>query len=213
MPRPTPPVLLYHITHLDNLAGIVAEGGLWAKTMQAARGITYASIAHEGIQDKRATRTVARGPGGVLHDYVPFYFAAPSPMLSAIHHGRVAGYTGGQRRVAHLVSSVEAVEASERPFVFTDGHAIKAFSRVFESPDDLHHVDWAIMRETYWGDTVADNDRKRRRQAEFLVHSFCPWACILGVAVYGEAEAEEARRAVAGADPPGRVAVRRGFYY
>ena len=97
--------------------------------------------------------------------------------------------------------------------MFTDGHAVIEFSKTFESPDDLHHVDWAVMRERYWRDTIQDNDRKRRRQAEFLVHGFCPWACVLGVAVYGDTEAEVARRALERADPPGKVAIRPHFYY
>jgi len=40
--------------------------------------------------------------------------------------------------------------------------------------DDLEKVDWTIMKELYWADTEEDPDRKRRRQAEFLVHRQVP---------------------------------------
>jgi hypothetical protein len=34
------------------------------------------------------------------------------------------------------------------------------------------------MQETYRYDTTEDGDRKRRRQAEFLVHRFFPWTLV-----------------------------------
>ncbi|MEN9425273.1 MAG: hypothetical protein RL122_2656, partial [Pseudomonadota bacterium] len=36
--------------------------------------------------------------------------------------------------------------------------------------------------------TDEDPDRKRRRQAEFLVHQCVPWACIAGIGVYDAAQ-------------------------
>lgn len=39
------------------------------------------------------------------------------------------------------------------------------------------------MRAKYWRDTEEDGDRKRRRQAEFLVHQFLPWGLIEEIGV------------------------------
>lgn len=39
------------------------------------------------------------------------------------------------------------------------------------------------MQASYWRDTEDDNDRKRRRQAEFLVHQFCPWELLTEIGV------------------------------
>lgn len=47
-------------------------------------------------------------------------------------------------------------------------------SRFFDDLGFLARVDWKIMKETYWADTIEDGDRSRRRQAEFLVHQFFP---------------------------------------
>jgi ssDNA thymidine ADP-ribosyltransferase, DarT len=44
-------------------------------------------------------------------------------------------------------------------------------------------IDWKIMKATYWSDTPEDGDRRRRRQAEFLVHQFCPWKVITEIGV------------------------------
>ncbi len=36
---------------------------------------------------------------------------------------------------------------------------------------------------SYWADTIADMDRQRRKQAEFLVYRFCPWEVIARIGV------------------------------
>jgi hypothetical protein len=43
-----------------------------------------------------------------------------------------------------------------------------------------------LMQARIWTDTDEDPDRKRRRQAEFLVHQYFPWPVISGVAVFDE---------------------------
>src|SRR5579885_2830987 len=103
-PVPTP---IYHITHLDNLPKVIAANCLCCCAIQDRRGMTHKSIAHNSIQDKRARTLVPCGPGGTLHDYVPFYFAPRSPMLYTIHRGNVPGYEDGQEPLVHLVTSAE----------------------------------------------------------------------------------------------------------
>ncbi len=44
-------------------------------------------------------------------------------------------------------------------------------------------IDWEIMKDRYWNDTDEDGDRKRRRQAEFLVHQAVPWSLVRAVCV------------------------------
>ncbi|MGA9381299.1 MAG: DUF4433 domain-containing protein [Phormidium sp.] len=44
-------------------------------------------------------------------------------------------------------------------------------------------IDWNIMEDNYWANTSEDGDRKRRRQAEFLVYQFCPWRLIEKIGV------------------------------
>ena len=45
-------------------------------------------------------------------------------------------------------------------------------SRYFDSEADLGEVDFAATEARDWRDTDDDPDRKRRKQAEFLVHDF-----------------------------------------
>ncbi|MDY6803346.1 MAG: DUF4433 domain-containing protein [Cyanobacteriota bacterium] len=176
---PTP---IYHITHIKNLPSIATTGLLSYKSMQV-RERKYINIAYQNIQDRRATTMVPCSAGGTLHDYVPFYFAPRSPMLYTIHKGNVPGYSEGQTSVVHLVSTAEIIQTAGFTFAFTDGHAIVAYSEFFDNFDQLDRVDWEIMKSTFWADTQEDNDRKRRRQAEFLVRDCCPWKLIKEIGV------------------------------
>ena len=204
---------IYHITHVDNLATIVAKGGLLCDRRVADHGLAKVGIAHQHIKKRRATRQVPIGPRGTLEDYVPFYFAPRSPMLLSIHRGYVEGYTGGQRSVVHLVSSVKRIVAAGLPFVFADGHAEMALSEFFDDLDDLTKVDWRIMAETYWTDTDEDGDRKRRRQAEFFVDQFVPWSLVAKIGVLDRRMVDHVVEVVgAGADKP-FVSVDPGWYY
>jgi hypothetical protein len=165
---------IYHITHLRNIPNIIKDGGLWCDQVVMQRKLAYVSIAHQHIKDRRAQKSVPGMPGSKLADYVPFYFAPRSPMLYVISKGGVAGYSGGQQPILHLVSSAEAIQAAGLTFTFTDGHAEMDISRFFTELRDLNKIDWDVMQSRQWADTLEDGDRKRRRQAEFLVQRFFP---------------------------------------
>jgi len=177
------PLPIYHITPIDNLESIISEGRLLAYNVMLETGTNYTNIAYENIQDRRARIRVPCGAGGVLHDYVPFYFAPRSPMLYTINQGNVPNYTQGQAALIHLVSDVEDIDARGLDFVFTDGHAVMQFTDFFDDLDYLGAIDWDVMESRYWSDTNEDNDRKRRRQAEFLVRNFFPWELITEIGV------------------------------
>ncbi len=202
---------LYHITHGENLSSIIDHGGLICCNGLADLDVT--SIAYEGIQNRRAHWPVTCGPKGVLHDYVPFYFAARSPMLYAIHKGQVDG-AADQRAILHLVTSVGEIQKHDCEFVFTDGHAIIALSEYFEQVDELQeHVDWDLMKSKWWSDTDQDPDRKRRRQAEFLIHRRVPWTCVTEIAVSDKHIADRVREIIEPAQHKPDVHVRRQWYY
>ncbi|MFZ2451621.1 MAG: DUF4433 domain-containing protein [Methylovulum miyakonense] len=176
--------MLYHITHFDNLQAIVQAGGLVAHN---ELNTDHIDIAHQSIQDRRKTTPVPCSPYGVLHDYVPFYFCNRSPMLYAIHKNNIETYQGGQESIVYLVTDLTRIQQSGIPFVFTEGHAIIRFSEFYSQVSDLDKVDWQLMQSAYWFDTDEDPDRKRRRQAEFLLYQRCPWSLIVGIATFDEA--------------------------
>ncbi|WP_218314158.1 type II toxin-antitoxin system toxin DNA ADP-ribosyl transferase DarT [Halomonas sp. 18071143] len=210
---PPDPTHIFHITALENLQQILAAGELRAKRSLEQEDTGYTNIAHTTIQDRRLHTPVPCGPGGVLHDYVPFYFGPRSPMLFTLSKGNVEGFTGGQQSIVHIVSSVQRVEAAELGFVFTDGHGIMELTDFYDDLIGLNEIDWPLMRAHYWADTDEDPDRKRRRQAEFLVHGRFPVELIIGIGVMNEHIKEAAETLIrrSGLNIP--VAVKAGWYY
>ncbi len=208
------PTYIYHITHINNLASILDYGGLLANNRLKSESINYVDIAHEAIQDRRAITPVPCAVGGYLHDYIPWYFAPRSPMLYSIFRGKVQGYEDGQIPVIHLVAAVENVAQAGIPFAFTDGHAIVRYSEFY---DNLHYlndaIDWEIMKARFWADTDEDGDRKRRRQAEFLVYGFLPWTVVGEIGVINpqmQAQVAEILQIFTDSTP---VRVERHWYY
>ncbi len=178
--------LLYHITDYRNLPSILEHGELLAYSKVSFDKISYKDIAHQTIQTRRSTTEVPVSPYGMLHDYVPFYFAPRSPMLYAIKNGKVEGIAGTQSDIIYLVTNINEIAESEREFVFTDGHAIMSLTDFYNDLAYLDEVDWPVMESMYWNDSDRFPDRKRRRQAEFLVYESVPLNLFLGIGVRNE---------------------------
>jgi len=208
------PTRIYHITHINNLPSILRSDGLIANSRLRQELTKYVDIAHESIQDRRARTDVPCGAGGVLHDYVPFYFAPRSPMLYAIHKGKVEGYAQGQNPVIHLVAEAEAIEASDLAFAFTDGHAVMEYADFYDDLEALEFViDWELMQSNYWFDTEEAPNRKFRRQAEFLVHQFCPWTLITEIGVINTTIQTQVRQILQNVNDQPPVRVYPNWYY
>jgi len=65
----------------------------------------------------------------------------------------------------------------------------------------------------YWNDTEEDNDRKRRRQAEFLVHQSCDLENILGLAVKSEQKKKEVNDLLLKNNSTLKALVRSNWYF
>ena len=134
-------------------------------------------ISLHNIQKQRKDIHIECGPGGTVHDYVPFHFATRSPMMYRM------AMRSDTTPLVHIVSSVDRVQEAGLDFVFSDGHPIVIFSHFYDDMVHMNKVDWQIMEQRYWKDTEEDSDRERRRQAEFLVHGSFPWNIVESLAV------------------------------
>ena len=210
---PVPPHLILHMSHVSNLATIAARGALLCESRRTQEGIPAVNIAYPELKERRSRTMVRACRAGSLNEYVPFYFAPRSPMLFAIKCGNIAGYPDGQTGVAYLISSVEEVAAAGLPFAFTDGHPVSALSDHYDDLAELGSIDWELMQATYWNDTADDNDRRRRRQAEFLVHDAVPLNLLNEVVVRTDEKAAEVEAALKRSAWKPRVRVLPGFYF
>lgn len=179
-PNPTP---ILRFTHVDNLDTIIRRGGLHAPNHVPNDGLTYRFCHDAEVHGARAAVDIAVGPGGTIHDYVPFYFGYLSPMMLKLKTGRVPGYNEGQEPLIYLVSTVQAVEAAGLAFVFSDGHGLARYTEWFDETTRLDAVDWEIVYLRYWRDDLSDMDRERKKQAEFLVYQCCSWSLIQEIVV------------------------------
>jgi len=214
-PRPVP-TPIFRLVHLDNLAVCLAEGGLWAPNHIPAAARRWKPIHNVELQSKRGDQPVACGPGGTLHDYVPFYLGPRSPMLLQLHTGRVTGYQEGQDPLIYVTSTVQRVQDAGLGFVFSNGHGFARFTEWFDDAARLDtEVDWATVYARQWNDTPADPDRQRRKQAEFLVHRVCPWDLVDGFAVVSAAVEGRVTGLLAdvGVGLRRPIAVRKDWYY
>jgi hypothetical protein len=211
--------LIYHITHINNLPHILAEGRLVCDSEAADRQLCEQSIAHATLKQRRARTPVIKnngsaiGANGVLADYVPFYFTNRSPMLFAIHKGAVLGYDGDQTSVVYLVSSAEDVAASNISWCFTDGHAVEEVSEFYDQLQDLKKIDWKVIQNWSWKNTLSDLDRKRRKQAEFLVYHEFPWDLVSQIGVINKAMATRVQEAIRGLSHKPELIIEPKWYY
>ncbi len=183
VPSPTP---IYRFIHVDNLHVCLRRTGLNAPNYTPDDGLTYKPIHNVDIQQHRRVTQIPCGPGGVIHDYVSFYFGYQSPMMFQLKTGRVDGYNEGQEPLIYLLSTVQAVQQGGARFVFSDGHGIARWTDWFDDLKELNKVDWDMVYERYWADNTDDMDRQRRKQAEFLVYKFCQWSLIERIAVIND---------------------------
>jgi hypothetical protein len=184
---------IYHITHVDNLAGILSEGGLRSDAERIARSLVSTNIGHRHIKQRRLARVVTTSANGTLGEYVPFNFCPRSVMLFAVSRGH-PDYSGGQEDIVHLISTVSRATALGTPWAFTDRHAELQHALHFDSLGQLGEVPWEVMDERYWTGV------KEERQAEFLVKNFVPvpWSAISGIGVAGSVLEARVRKIISG---------------
>jgi hypothetical protein len=203
-----------HFTHIRNLPGILDAGCLQADSLVDRTSALQVEAGDPGVKANRKRHPVTVTPFGCVADYVPFYFAPRSPMLYVIWRGRVPTYVEGQDPLVYLVSSVETVAATGARCLFSDGNCASTVTQFFGDLALLDGaVDWNVMTARMWNDTAEDPDRKRRRMAEFLVHTQVPIACLTEVVVRSSIIEQMVESILATHHVRLPIRVRPGWYY
>ena len=199
---------VFHFTHIDNLATIAASG-LQCDTRIQTTKILRQEVGNQDIKSMRRAREVPVPPGGVVADYLPFYFAPRSPMMYAIHMGNVPTYLDGCDDIVYLCTRVGRLRDTGREVLFTDRNAALAIA-AFATEAGYLRIDWDLMREVIWKNTDEYPDRREKRMAECLVHLLVEPAGIESLVTKTQAVAERVGRLVGDTWP---VSVRGGWYF
>ncbi|MCX7063014.1 MAG: DUF4433 domain-containing protein [Proteobacteria bacterium] len=171
---------IFRILHRDNVPWVLANGV--TSRSHPDQNPHYVNIGNLDLIGKRAHRLVPIPPGGVLDDYLPFYFCTHSVMLFNIHTGRVEGVNCGQGDIVYLVSSIERLDEVGARYVFTDRHAYVSNAHYFSDRADLTKLDWQLIESRDFRRDPNDPGKLERRQAECLVHRGLPVDGLLGIA-------------------------------
>jgi len=134
-------------------------------------------------------------------------------MLYANHGGHVLSNPHGQAPLIYLVSRAQDVAAAGLGFVFTDGHAVMAYTNFYGHLDRLSQLDWSAVRSRWWEDTPDHPDRKRKKQAEFLVHQFFPMSLMRGIVVYDDLRLHQVRQILSSVGHNLPVTKHAAWYY
>jgi len=176
---------IFRFTHINNVPWIL-EHGLHCQN-SPEQDPNFVPIGMAELISKRRTRRVALAPGGVLADYVPFYFTPFSIMMYNIK----TGYNGVTKRsnteIAVLVSSLPKLKEVGVKFLFTNRHAYTLQADYFDDLADIHKIDWPLIQSQNFKTDPEDPDKTTRYQAEALAHRHVPIEALIGIACYDEA--------------------------
>jgi len=213
--RPPTPPKIYHITHVENLFPIVAQGELLSDATMIERGGAAVTIGMSGIKGRRLSLPVPCHPGDKVGDYVPFYFCPRSIMLFVIHcanHPELS-YRGGQAPIVHLEADLFDVIAwanhNKRRWAFSLSNAGAYYAQFGHSVPELAEIDWAAVAAT----DCRSGNVKEGKQAEFSFHGSFPWNLVSLVGVKSAEIQAQAEATIAGTTHQPAVQVRPEWYY
>jgi len=206
MPHDLEKILIYHITDVANLPGILAEGGLQSDAVMAKRNpeiIGYDHIKKRRLKEIPVPCCEWRRVG----EFVPFYFCPRSPMLFTINKGNTGRPTGCQKSIVHLVSTMAAGIATGKAWAVSSGNA-GAYHTTFSAKlDALDALDWAAIRAAQW------QGMQHQKSAELLVADSFPWTAIKEIGCQNSTTADKVRLVLADAAHRPAVAIKTNWYY
>lgn len=204
--NPPDQTLIYHITDLGNLEGILAEGKLLSDAVMAERETE--EIGHGHIKQRRLTEIrVACCQDRFVGEFVPFYFCPRSPMLYTVNIGSTGRSPGCQTSIIHLVSRVEQGIGSGSQWAISDCNAGTYYASFENDLAALDGLEWPAIRAKYW------SDKSSQKAAEFLVADSFPWNGVHHIGCQNSDVAAQVQSLIQNENHQPAVTVERSWYY
>jgi hypothetical protein len=208
MPRDLSKILIYHITDVTNLAGILAAGGLHSDVALAKAGGPSMKIGYDHIKLRRMQEyRVACAGNRFVGEFVPFYYCPRSPMLYTINLGNTGRPAGCQNTIVHLVSNVQTAIDLGKPWALSDSNAGSSYADFFDDVAMLDSLDWDSINSNQW------RGKMPQKMAEFLVADFFPWTAIQGIGCHNSKLVEQLGKLLNNSPHRPQIAARPGWYY
>ena len=122
---------------------------------------------------------VSCGPGGVVHDYVPFYFCARSSMLLSVVNAKNVD----QIFLIHLAVPVNVLDRHDA--IYSSAAANTFVPPTFHSdPAHLGQLNWDAIDSNKW--SLPTEGEKQAKMAELLIHELVPVSQLDHIVVWNE---------------------------
>ncbi|MFZ4892842.1 DUF4433 domain-containing protein [Plantibacter sp. Mn2098] len=201
---------LYHVTHIRNLEGILADGAIFADESMGWSGDPAVDITAEQYREDRRKTELAGVPDGTVSQFVPFALTPHALLWERIRSGEPDYRLSGDAlasaindfvvlvtTVDAVSSAVDASDAAERSIIVTDGDAARVLTRIAANKVSAHRM---VQR------LVNDEDQTALIEGEVLVPDNVPFERILVIGVGTVNVRETVKRMVAAAGHKTKVA-------
>lgn len=169
---------IFHFTDLRNLDSIVKNGLLCTNEKNKLR-IKHQNIANQTIQKRRAKMDVTAGPGGKVHDYVPFYFSSINPMLLTLLNHKNCD----QNLIIYLCINITRLDKADAVFTSASANTIES-PDFYDDPSHLDDLDWDLIFSRKW--KMEYDEDKHKKMAEALIYCRVDVSEIDAIVVYNE---------------------------
>jgi hypothetical protein len=205
-----------HITHVNNLPGIVQANGLWSDAKRIELGLGTSLVGMSRIKQRRLTEIdVSCYPGTKVGQYVPFFYCPRSIMLYILHRGNHddIDYRDGQQPIVHLVAdfdaSIQWALSNGVPWALSPINASARYTSFYNQRSDLNRIDWQAVLSRDFRDPAV----KEAKQAEFLMFNWFPWALVEQIGVFDQTVAQTTQQHIVGVAHQPPVHVRNAWYF
>jgi hypothetical protein len=182
---------VFRIIPIQNLEHILREG-LYCKNA-GENTENYMNLGSQDVINRRDAVVVKCYRDTVVNDYIPFYFSIRTPMLYNIITGHgVPAFP--QEDIVYLCCRLVDLTTIDFKWCYTNGNAAVAITNFYSSLDNIEvNLDWHSIRTTDFRDdnSDADEDRIRKKHAEFLVKEYVPVEYIKKIVVFDKAAEEK----------------------
>lgn len=204
---------IFRMVHVDNLEFLI-RNGLWAELSQI-HDPEFKTIGNPSVISRRTYKEVGiNPPGGVLGEFIPFYFAGHSPMLLNIATGYNVPLIP-QRNIIFLVCDAIELINDGLAWCYTDGNAASSITSFYNTLFNIDTLDWNTIKSTFWNNSLDDMDRMRKKASEFLVREHIETRYIKTIIVRNVLASEKVKVILEnnGCNIPVAIDTKNDYYY